>query len=290
MVAAQIYGSQELPPPQLHSNVVFQRSKNQISMRAAPLPKRVPSAQVNKKPNNKWALFTKNNEYSLFLGGTYLPNMISGQTLQLTPYEHGLYADTFTQQSDSGTFTWGLGLGHRYYISPTNKLGNLFDSFAINAQFFELIPSNQTGHVLQFGLAEFDNYTYQLGVSNYRFMADGDLDFDPIWNVVGFIEAGVGAASTTISYGSTPIAPVLDPGLKLNKKTNWSFAYQAGAGLKFPTFRHCELSLRYLYANMGTMNSSVNGSTDILEKPLQVDMNTHNVLLGLSYKGDYIEK
>jgi len=286
-MSAKVFSSQKGLPSPISKKIVLEPVQKPLPFRQTSSPKR---ALVVLPGKSKWATFARDNEYTLLLGGTYIPNTIKGETLQLLPYELGSYADTFTQQSDSGGFSWGLGLGHRFYLNPASKMNNLFDSFAINAQFFQLISANQTGHVVQFGLPEFENYTYSLGISNYRFMADGDLDFHPIHNVVGFIEGGIGGASTTLSYGSASIAPVLNPGLALPKQTNWSFAYQAGAGFKVQALSQLELSLRYLYANMGTANSSIYGSTDTLAMPLKADMSTHNILFGLAYKGDYVEK
>ena len=223
-------------------------------------------------------------ELSVFLGGSYIPNSIKGQTLQLLPYEIGPYADTFTHQHGGGSFTWGLDAKYRFKLHEPSVQNPFFNTIGAGIDFFQITNANQSGHVLQFNLPEFENYTYNLGLSNVRIMANVDLDFRPIkYQVVPFIEGGIGGAMNTVSYNSTPILPVDSPNFTLSSQDSWRFAYQAGAGLKYALKPNTWLSLRYLYANMGKANSSVLGSSDVLATPLIIDMSTQNVLLGLTY-------
>jgi len=223
-------------------------------------------------------------EFSVFLGGVYLPNATDGQTLELPPYEIGPYADTFTNQSNSSAWTWGIGAGYRFKLPPMISTTYLLDSIEINADFYQLSHMTQTGDVLQFGLSEFDNYTYKLGLSNIRAMTDFDFDFHPIGQIIiPFIEGGIGAARTKISYSSSPISPVPGPGLQLDDQTDWSFAYQVGGGFKWLAKPQLELSIRYLYVNMGTIDSATESNSASLSQPLKIDMSTQNILLGLTY-------
>jgi opacity protein-like surface antigen len=115
-------------------------------------------------------------------------------------------------------------------------------------------------------------------------MANFDLDFHPIkQKVTPFIQGGVGGARTVVSYNSAPIPPIDSPNFILPKEASWHFAYQAGAGIKSVVQPHVVVSLRYLYANMGKVNSSTLGSTTTLATPLTVNMSTQNFLFGLTY-------
>lgn len=223
-------------------------------------------------------------EVSVFLGGSYVPNTINGQTLELLPYETGENADTFTNQSNGTSFTWGLGAKYRFMLDKTPIQNYFFSSIGVGLNAFQIIDFNQTGNVLQFNLPEFENYTYALKLQNNRIMADFDLDFQPIKRYfIPFFEGGIGAARTVVSYSSTPIYPVIDPIFTLPNQASWNFAYQVGAGVKYAAKTHLVFSLGYLYANMGKVNSSILGDTTTLATPLTITMNTHNFLCGLTY-------
>lgn len=223
-------------------------------------------------------------EFSALLGGSYIPNTIKGQKLQLLPYEIGPYADTLTDQSGAGAVTWGLDAKYRFKLHEHAVKKYIFDSIGAGVDIFQITSAHQTGKVLQFNMPNFENYNYDLNLMSTRLMADLDLDFHPIaQHYIPFIEAGIGAASTTVAYNSDPIPPVDGPHFKIPKKTTWNFAYQAGAGMKYVVNPHFILSLHYLYANMGKADSGTSGNTATLEKPLTVNMSSHNFLFGFTY-------
>lgn len=232
-------------------------------------------SDVSDKPAN-----SSSKEFSVLLGGSYIPNAINGQTLQLLPYEIGSYADTFRNQSSGNAFTWGLEALYRFPLKNA-----FFETMGAGLQFFQITHLNQTGDVLQFGMPEFKNYTYRLGLNNIRFLANVSLNLHPVfYQIMPFVEAGIGGARTQISYESRPISPVVDPIFTLSNHASWNFAYQAGVGLKYPINTHLMASLRYLYANMGHAESSLIGSSTNLASPLIANMSTQNFVLGLTYR------
>mgnify|MGYP003439740312 FL=1 len=242
------------------------------------------SSSSKQQATSKYLQQGSHPELSVFLGGSYIPNTINGQTLQLLPYETGQYADTFTNQSGASAFTWGVDATYRFKLHAPSAENYVFDSIGAGVDVFQITNFSQNGKVLQFNMPEFENYTYDLKLNNIRVMANADVDFHPIKQYfTPFIQGGLGSARTSISYNSVPISPVISPDLTLPNQTNWNFAYQAGAGVKYAAKNYLLLSLRYLYANMGKVNSSTAGSTAILAKPLTVNMSTQNFLFGLTY-------
>jgi opacity protein-like surface antigen len=223
-------------------------------------------------------------ELSVLLGGSYIPNTINGQTLQLLPYEIGPNADTFTAQRGAGAFTWGIDAKYRFKLHKSGPQSYFFDAIGAGINIFQIIDFNQTGHVLQFNLPEFENYTYKLKLKNTRVMADFDLDFHPLlFNLIPFVEGGIGAANTQITYDSAPIPPLDSPNFQLPQKSSWHFAYQVGAGMKYTVNTHFLLSIHYLYADMGKVDSSTSGNTTTLATPLSAEMRTHNFMIGVTY-------
>jgi opacity protein-like surface antigen len=222
-------------------------------------------------------------ELSVLAGGSYIPNTIDGQRLQLLPFETGPNADTFINQSNGAAVTWGLDAKYRFNLRELTHQ-NFIDSFGVGVDVFQITNFNQTGKVLQFGMPVFENYNYILQLKNTRLMADFDMDFHPLGRAfIPFIEGGIGAASTDISYTSYPILPVQSPNFTLANHSSWNFAYQVGAGIKYAVNNQFILSFRYLYANMGKVDSSTAGDTATLATPLSVNMRTQNLLLGITY-------
>lgn len=223
-------------------------------------------------------------ELSLLLGASYIPNGLDGKKLELLPYEIGDYADTFTDQSDAWAFSWGLDAKYRFKFMGTSLQNYVFDSVAAGLDIIQITSFDQTGHVLQFKMPDFENYSYTLNIKNTRVMADLDMAFHPIGeHIFPFIETGIGIATTAVSYSSSPISPVDGPEFKIPQKSTLSFAFQLGAGFKYVINQHMNVSLRYLYADMGSVDTSTSGNTATLEKPLNVDLSSQTVLFGFTY-------
>ncbi|OYV54245.1 MAG: hypothetical protein B7X00_01565 [Legionella sp. 21-45-4] len=223
-------------------------------------------------------------EVSVLLGGSYISNAINRQTLQLLPYEVGEFADRFTNQSDAGAFTWGVDAKYRFNLHSPLRQEYAFDSFGAGLAVYQITNFNQTGEVQQFNLFAFDNYTYTLNLQTTRILANFDLNFHPLYNhFIPFMEGGFGGASTVMSYTSKPIDPVASPTFNLPNQTSWRFAYQVGTGIKYRPKNNLECSIHYLYANMGTANSSIRGNSSTLATPLKANMSAQNFLLGLTY-------
>ena len=208
---------------------------------------------------------------SVFLGESHIPNTLKEETLELLPYGVGSLADTFSHQNSANAFTWGID--GKYQFENHVSLG---------VGIYQITNFSQTGNVLQWNIPQFENYAYQLKLKNIRGMGELNYDFHAIKNsFTPFITGGVGVARTQVFYTSNPITPINGPGFALERKTNWSFAYQAGTGIKYLLNNNLTLSLQYLYANMGKVHSSTQGSSTTLASPLDVDFRAHTLLFGL---------
>lgn len=223
-------------------------------------------------------------ELSVLLGANYMPNALDGQKLELLPYEIGPYADTFTDQTGGWAFDWGLDARYRFKFIGTSLQNYVFESVAPGLQVIQITSLDQTGKVLQFGMPVFENYNYTLNIKSTRVMADVDMAFHPIGeHFFPFVETGIGVATTAVSYSSEPISPVTGPDFKIPQETTLSFAFQIGAGFKYVINEHVNVSVRYLYADMGSVDTSTNANTATLLKPLTVDLSSQNILFGFTY-------
>ncbi|WP_147277449.1 outer membrane protein [Aquicella lusitana] len=196
--------------------------------------------------------------------------------------------DSFNVSGHPIDFAPAIGISYDVDIdSAYRDIRYLFHSVSlgINAYYNQ---TSRDGIVLQYGLPDFANSTYNMKVSSSRLMLDTELDFRPLWEgIMLFIEVGAGAARNTLSFENNPLPNVgADGGFySLSKNPQIQFAYEAGAGIKVPICHNLVLSARYLYANSGNAESSkYDYSTGVtLGKPIKVKIESQSVLVGLSY-------
>lgn len=200
----------------------------------------------------------------------------SGETDQLMP----------TNNSDSSV-TWGLALALRTESLP-HILPQFVKELSIGPEFF-YFQANTSGDIWQYGLSDMNNLTYNLAVTSSRLLGTNEITFQPLApKAYPFFEWGLGFAANQSSYQETPRPTYSSPGLSLAKTTQYSFAYTLGGGLKIDisAFTHTQqpvlLTLRYLYANLGSADVS-NQSNALVTSPISVDLYTQTWIAGLTY-------
>lgn len=185
-------------------------------------------------------------------------------------------------QTDNDT-TWGLGIAKHFGMQDKDLGATMLQGLSLGVDFF-YINTNVNGRTWQFGQPEFNNFTYNLSLQSARYMLDSSLTFSPLWSkLYPFIEGGVGVAQNTLRYhDKADGGNFAGQGLGTNPQTRYAFAYALGAGVRAPVANHLDVSVRYLYTNLGTGVSSQAG-TLILQSPLQVKLSTQAWMLGLTY-------
>jgi opacity protein-like surface antigen len=193
--------------------------------------------------------------------------------------------DTLVKNSNSGQgFTGGFGLS--YDILNAADYNSIINQVSLGLDFY-FFNTNIKGDVLQFGDPELNNLTYEYGLNTIRFMFDGQLDFHPIHQVVPFILAGIGPSSIKAKYYDVPRPSEQhdDGGVTLPTSTRCSLAYSVGAGFKVPLSKKIQISLSYLYTDIGTGQT---GSIPVLYhlgriEPISIKLRTQSGLIGLTY-------
>lgn len=203
-----------------------------------------------------------------------------------TPIIPGANPETDTLRNNNSfnsSFAPGFGVAYDFITAPYTVFKGvsiLHDvSIGINAYY---LNANNGGDVYLFGYPQMDSYmNYNANISSWRLMLDSEWDFHPIWRqLMPFAEVGIGTAINTTNFKETPDAgfSALNS-LNLPNSTRANFAYDLGVGLKMPIFTHTQASLRYLYSNMGSAQTTSAAVT----QPYKVNLSASSILFGLTY-------
>ncbi len=197
--------------------------------------------------------------------------------------------DTFNANGNPVDFAVAGGITYDVVIGPNyNNLNYLFHDVLLGVNGY-YNQTSRDGTVLEYGLTDFANSTYNMHVKSGRLMLDTELDFHPLWKNIftPFVELGLGIARNTLSFKNNPLPNIGADGgyYSLSDHSQTQFAYEVGAGIKVPINNHLVLSARYLYANAGNAESdTLDGNTGvILARPIKVSVDSQSILLGLSY-------
>ncbi|MFI4954843.1 MAG: outer membrane protein [Gammaproteobacteria bacterium] len=190
--------------------------------------------------------------------------------------------DTLHDTSSGNDFIGGAGLS---YILP---LADDKDDFmrdlliGLDLYFFN---TTRSGEVYLFEDPNANNLDYDLKLKTSRLMLNGELDFFSPWKrLAPYLQGSIGVARVEASYHDYPIGETIGGGIRLSEKTNYNFAYSLGAGVKYNFIEDFQLSISYLYTDLGDVETSTkSGDQVILTQPTTDRLRTSSGLVGLSY-------
>ncbi|NNM59563.1 MAG: outer membrane beta-barrel protein [Legionellales bacterium] len=195
-----------------------------------------------------------------------------------SPFE----TDTITKANKkSSSFVPGVGITYNYAFPREDYY---IHAVSVGLNYYHT-GASRDGQVYQYGFPQFNNYTYKMNISSNRVMLDGEVDLHPLWNCLTiFGEAGVGGALNNMSYNEQS---VLGNGgaLNLGGNTHLAFASEFGGGVKMPVNQKSEVSVRYLYANLGKAesNTASDSGASELTQPISTDLTSQSILVGYAY-------
>ncbi|MFA6037205.1 MAG: outer membrane beta-barrel protein [Legionellales bacterium] len=197
-------------------------------------------------------------------------------------FEAGEY-DTLHETSDNNDGIWGFGVGYGLPFFDEEDDDGIFRDLLIGLDllFFNV---DREGEVYQGGQPELNNYNYLLELRTSRLMFNTELDFFPEWEwVFPYIQASAGIARVDATYSDTPVPGIGGGAISLPQHTNYNFAYSFGAGLKFLIMEELQLSVSYLYSDLGDVKTSSDSENADLTNPITGELRTSSGLVGLSY-------
>lgn len=197
--------------------------------------------------------------------------------------------DTLDQTNSNSwsTLAGQLGVGYIYHFCGLQRCPNDFQWFpSIEPQLnvYQLSSDSIEGNVLRFGM--FNQGTFDIPVRSTRLMFDVALTI-AAWNQFSlYAKGGVGHAWTRLSYSdSINTNPGCHMDLNLSSYTNSNFVWETGAGVLYDFNNRFGVSLEYLYANLGRVKTSTQGSVSTFTIPTisaaSFNLKSQTALLGL---------
>lgn len=211
------------------------------------------------------------------IGAIGVANLAAGNgSLGVTSSE----TDTLVQTNGNNwnTLAAQLGVGYVHYLRNYNPYSDQVQWFtAIEPELngYYLGQNSINGDVWRFGSPNFNDMTYNMPIDSYRLMLDGALTVVSKRQYSLYAIGGIGNAWNRVGYNDADRngIPCADQFLNLNSTTHSSFAWEAGAGLSYAFNNRFSLSLEYLYADLGNVQTSGTGFTGTITTPVLVPAN-----------------
>lgn len=167
------------------------------------------------------------------------------QTLTLLPPFENHYTATHRSQTtaDFGAF---LGVERSFSPSLSAQIGT---SVYIDDR---LTPK---GHVWQFGVPKFDNFTYAYHIQPVRVMLTSKLltTLSNYQSLHPYVSGEIGAAfNRANSYQEKPTIPFVTPMSPFSSHTESSFAWGLGLGMDYNVTQQVRVGLGYQFSNLGS--------------------------------------
>lgn len=208
---------------------------------------------------------------------------LGNSTMMVTDTEE----DSVHQTNNSPLFGFNIGIGYTVPLHTQTKYSIQWLP-AIRAAFnFRYSFYNILGQIAQYQDPDMNNYNFNLNIQNIRFMYDMYFTLISIHNVSFYILGGIGNGISRVSYKDQPIPGVTDGGVSLNNRTNSNFVSEEGLGFSYPLSDRVNMSLEYLYANLGRIKTASHGTLDgipAIITPAAFSLRSQTVLFNLSYK------
>lgn len=196
--------------------------------------------------------------------------------------------DKLRSNGSTADVTEGLGISYTFMPSLFQHTHSqwLHDvSLGMDLLFFN---TQDSGTVYQYGEEALGNYHYDMYFDTARVMVDTVVGFHPVLNdYIPFVKASVGAASVRTSYSEAPLLTDFGGQIGLPSQTSTNLAYSAGLGVKKVFMKHLQVSLMYLFTDLGLVTTSVHsndpGNPTTLLSPITTRLQSNAALLELSY-------
>lgn len=195
--------------------------------------------------------------------------------------------------SDNATALGTIGVG---YVVPfdTDSDEKLiwFPGMMISLDATYQFESDLTGDVYGYRDPAFDDFNYTYGIQNTNLLANFTLGLAEYERWTVFAVGGLGIAWTWVDYMESP-KPGVDAGIVTQTDThaNTTFAWQVGGGFGYEVMPELDVTLTYLYTDLGKVESSsnltsqddFNGTNPHISTAPEFDLNQQSVVLALQW-------
>ncbi|MCE0722816.1 MULTISPECIES: SPOR domain-containing protein [Legionella] len=180
-----------------------------------------------------------------------------------------------TNNNQWDTFAAQLGVGYVYHLRHYNPFSDHVQWFtAIEPELngYYLGQSSIKGDVWRFSDPAFNEMTFNMPIRSYRLMVDGALTVVSKRQYSLYAKGGIGNAWNRVGYRDADRSsiPCADQFLDLNSNTRSSFAWEVGGGFFYAFNNRFALSIEYLYADLGSVETPGTGFTGTITAPVLV--------------------
>ncbi len=230
-------------------------------------------------PTINWLDLAKNIELSGAGGWNWMN--VGNSYFVISPYE----TDANFNNSVSHAPIWELGVGYSLLKDQLSSR-DYFNALMIGLNVYRNSES-VNGHVWQYDLAQFNNYSAHVPINNTRLMIDAKPQL-MTWKMFSpYLVLGVGITWNTAAYYETVIGSGVDPASSfgLTNKTTAFAAYDLGAGLRIDITDRLTATAEYLYTYLGhAASSSTPNNTISLQTAPTFNIYGQAALFGLAWK------
>ncbi len=216
----------------------------------------------------------KHAEFSA--SGGFSDYRTSNTNLVVSPFE----TDSIRVNSRSVNGAWKLGIG--IYFFEDQLSSSFFKPLLLELNLYQT-STTLKGNVWQYQLPQFNNYTFSAPVKSTRLMLDVKPTLVTWHSISPYAILGVGATWNTASYSEAAYGAGIDPAsvMSLSNNTDTQFAWDLGAGFKFPITKNISATAEYIYAFLGDGSP---GYGINLSKAPSFSLQNQSLLFGLTVK------
>lgn len=201
--------------------------------------------------------------------------------------------DKLVQTSGNGwnNFMGQIGVGYLFYLhgaQPYSESTQWFPSIEPEINNYFISRNNFKGDIWRFSDPNFNQMTYTMPIDSYRLMFDTALTLVSKKQFSLYAIGGIGNAWNRVGYSDAERGngiPCADQNLNFHSATNSKFAWEVGGGLSYALNKRFALSLEYLYADLGRVNTPTKGFTGAITAsdivPAAFNLTSQAALFGL---------
>lgn len=249
--------------------------------------------------------YTSKSEYEITYPGDVLipiasPNhfeIIAAAGIGAFDLEHGSLGITHSEidklvpeDDDWDNFAAQLGIGYVFFFRDPEQYDDSvvwFPSFGPQLNAYYIGRSNIEGDVWRFGNSNFNELSFTMPVESTRLMLDGVLTIATVKKKLSlYVKGGIGDAWNRAGYRDRDNGESCAvQNLNLDSESHSNFAWEVGTGLFYAFNHRIGVSLEYLYADLGKVKTSDEGTSGTITAPIIVPasfrLNSQAVMLGL---------
>jgi opacity protein-like surface antigen len=214
--------------------------------------------------------------------GAFGPNWTHSDSTHVTVSRYE--TDSVIENGVTNSSLWRLGVGYHFFEDQL-KRNQFFTDLLLQLNVYQSSQSIH-GTVLQYGLEQFDNYSFSAPVTSTRLIFDLKPGIFTAYRFTPYPIVGLGVSWNNVAYNEAAL-PGIDPttAYELGVKSTCGFSYNLGAGFRVEVVPHFSVTAEYVYSYLGSGAPSGTAipPTALFDTPSFI-LHSQAVLFGLNYK------